>query len=66
MYKVYLICLVVILFTLVNVFIRHIVFPYITYFICVTSLSLFLSLIICFAFKKLSVFCSNRYLISRP
>ena len=56
MYKVYLICLVVILFTLVNVFIRHIGFPYITYFISATCLSLSLSLIICSAFRKLYVF----------
>ena len=56
MYKVYLTCLVVILFTIVDVFIRNIVFPYITYFISATCLSLSLSLIICSAFRKLYVF----------
>ena len=40
MYKVCLTCLVLILFTVVDVFVRYIVFHYITYFICVTCLPL--------------------------
>ena len=65
MYKVCLTCLVLILFTVVYVFIRHIVFHYTTYFISATCLSLSLSLIICCAFRKLYGSSSNRYLISR-
>ena len=65
-YKVYLTCLVVILFTVADVFIRHIVFHYITYFISATCLSLSLSLIICSAFRKRYAFCSYTYLMSRP
>ena len=64
--KVYLTCLVVILFTVVDVFTGHIVFHYITYFISATSVSFSLSYIISFAFRKLYVFCSNRYLLSIP
>ena len=45
MYKVYLICLVLILFTVVDVFVRYIVFHYTTYFICATCLPLSPSLI---------------------
>ena len=65
-YKVYLTCLVVILFTVADVFIRHIVCHYITYFISATCLSLSLSLIICSAFRKRYAFCSYTYLMSRP
>ena len=66
MYKVYLICLVLILFTVVDVFVRYIVFHYTTYFISATCLSLSLSLIICSAFRKRYAFCSYTYLMSRP
>ena len=67
MYKVYLICLVLILFTVVDVFVRHIVLN--LFHFCKRIdlyLSLSLSLIICSPFRKRYAFCSYTYLMSRP
>lgn len=64
MYKVCLTCLVLILFTVVDVFVRYIV-HYITYFICVTCLPLS-PLTYYVLHLEASCFCSNSYLISRP
>ena len=66
-YKLYLTCLVVILFTVVDVFVRHIVLN--LFHFCKRIdlyLSLSLSLIICSPFRKRYAFCSYTYLMSRP